>query len=165
MQQKTAADLLLSAAVGCGDPYGIRTHVNGVRGRCLNHLTKGPDKQRDYTMAFSRLSRDKLGQNVFHLSQRRPRKLWERERGPHKNPNLMDGIIKPGPRPSGSGIGAEIKICAVLRRPASSPLPIPCPLQNPGQRKCARSEQIKNPERCCIRDFLVHQRGLEPRTR
>ena len=25
-----------------GDPYGIRTHVNGVRGRCLNHLTNGP---------------------------------------------------------------------------------------------------------------------------
>ena len=25
-----------------GDPYGIRTHVIGVRGRCLNHLTNGP---------------------------------------------------------------------------------------------------------------------------
>lgn len=25
-----------------GDPYGNRTHVNGVRGRCLNHLTNGP---------------------------------------------------------------------------------------------------------------------------
>ena len=25
-----------------GDPCGIRTHVNGVRGRCLNHLTNGP---------------------------------------------------------------------------------------------------------------------------
>ena len=25
-----------------GDPSGIRTHVNGVRGRCLNHLTMGP---------------------------------------------------------------------------------------------------------------------------
>ena len=25
-----------------GDPYGIRTHVKGVRGLCLNHLTNGP---------------------------------------------------------------------------------------------------------------------------
>ena len=25
-----------------GDPYGIRTHVIAVKGRCLNHLTKGP---------------------------------------------------------------------------------------------------------------------------
>ena len=25
------------------DPYRIRTDVNGVRGRCLNHLTNGPD--------------------------------------------------------------------------------------------------------------------------
>ena len=27
---------------GNGDPYGNRTHVNGVRGRCLNRLTNGP---------------------------------------------------------------------------------------------------------------------------
>ena len=26
-----------------GDPYGIRTHVTAVKGRCLNRLTKGPD--------------------------------------------------------------------------------------------------------------------------
>ena len=25
-----------------GDPYGIRTHVTAVKGRCLNRLTKGP---------------------------------------------------------------------------------------------------------------------------
>ena len=31
-----------SRSLLCGDPYGIRTHVNGVRGRCLNHLTNGP---------------------------------------------------------------------------------------------------------------------------
>ena len=30
------------AAVKFGDPYRIRTDVNGVRGRCLNHLTNGP---------------------------------------------------------------------------------------------------------------------------
>ena len=28
--------------LGTGDPYRIRTDVNGVRGRCLNHLTNGP---------------------------------------------------------------------------------------------------------------------------
>ena len=25
-----------------GDPYGTRTHVPAVKGRCLNHLTNGP---------------------------------------------------------------------------------------------------------------------------
>src|SRR5699024_3547887 len=29
-----------------GDPHGNRTHVNGVRGRCLNRLTNGPQKKR-----------------------------------------------------------------------------------------------------------------------
>ena len=28
--------------VPSGDPYGIRTHVTAVKGRCLNRLTKGP---------------------------------------------------------------------------------------------------------------------------
>ena len=28
--------------INLGDPYRIRTDVNGVRGRCLNHLTNGP---------------------------------------------------------------------------------------------------------------------------
>ena len=32
----------LSASNILGDPYRIRTDVNGVRGRCLNHLTNGP---------------------------------------------------------------------------------------------------------------------------
>src|SRR5699024_9881199 len=27
-----------------GDPYGIRTRVTAVKGRCLNHLTNGPRK-------------------------------------------------------------------------------------------------------------------------
>ena len=30
------------AGVFFGDPCGNRTHVNGVRGRCLNRLTNGP---------------------------------------------------------------------------------------------------------------------------
>ena len=29
-----------------GDPYGTRTHVTAVKGRCLNHLTNGPDLAR-----------------------------------------------------------------------------------------------------------------------
>ena len=29
-----------------GDPYGTRTHVTAVKGRCLNHLTNGPKKKR-----------------------------------------------------------------------------------------------------------------------
>ena len=42
-----ARDLLSSrvpekASLFDGDPYRIRTDVNGVRGRCLNHLTNGP---------------------------------------------------------------------------------------------------------------------------
>ena len=27
-----------------GDPYGTRTQVTAVKGRCLNHLTNGPKK-------------------------------------------------------------------------------------------------------------------------
>ena len=34
--------LLLSSTFLLGDPYRIRTDVNGVRGHCLNHLTNGP---------------------------------------------------------------------------------------------------------------------------
>ena len=30
----------------CGDPYRIRTDVNGVRGRCLKHLTYGPCRRK-----------------------------------------------------------------------------------------------------------------------
>ena len=30
------------STIKIGDPYGIRTHVKGVRGLCLNHLTNGP---------------------------------------------------------------------------------------------------------------------------
>ena len=32
----------LAAEITFGDPYRIRTDVNGVRGRCLTHLTNGP---------------------------------------------------------------------------------------------------------------------------
>ena len=37
-----------------GDPYRIRTDVNGVRGRCLNHLTNGP-----YLLSFLRAAPSK----------------------------------------------------------------------------------------------------------
>ena len=36
----------LNEQVFSGDPCGNRTHVNGVRGRCLNRLTNGPYKKR-----------------------------------------------------------------------------------------------------------------------
>ena len=31
-----------SVSVFFGDPYGNRTHVTAVKGRCLNRLTNGP---------------------------------------------------------------------------------------------------------------------------
>ena len=34
-----------------GDPGGNRTHVNGVRGRCLNRLTTGPHFAKLYETA------------------------------------------------------------------------------------------------------------------
>ena len=37
----------LSSKRKSGDPYRIRTDVNGVRGRCLNHLTNGPRRRRN----------------------------------------------------------------------------------------------------------------------
>ena len=57
----------------CGDPYGIRTHVNGVRGRCLNHLTKGP-----YGAPTGTRTRDPLikSQLLYQLS------YWCIPRGP-----------------------------------------------------------------------------------
>ena len=45
-----------------GDPYRIRTDVNGVRGRCLNHLTNGP-----YLLSFLRAAPSKPN-NVTHLA-------------------------------------------------------------------------------------------------
>ena len=37
-----------------GDPYGIRTRVTAVKGRCLNRLTKGPDKVTQIRVARQR---------------------------------------------------------------------------------------------------------------
>ena len=36
------AELILHITINNGDPYGIRTRVTAVKGRCLNRLTKGP---------------------------------------------------------------------------------------------------------------------------
>ena len=36
-----------------GDPCGNRTHVNGVRGRCLNRLTNGPYKRSRHLPIFT----------------------------------------------------------------------------------------------------------------
>ena len=40
--QKLKLLYLLEYLKKCGDPYGNRTHVCGVRGRRLNRLTNGP---------------------------------------------------------------------------------------------------------------------------
>ena len=37
--------LILNVFNSNGDPYGIRTRVTAVKGRCLNHLTNGPIKK------------------------------------------------------------------------------------------------------------------------
>ena len=49
--------ILYKAYVLNGDPYGIRTRVTAVKGRCLNHLTKGP---------ILRLKQDKNYNNIFY---------------------------------------------------------------------------------------------------
>ncbi len=40
-----------------GDPYGIRTRVTAVKGRCLNHLTKGPYIYLSLKLTFIIISR------------------------------------------------------------------------------------------------------------
>ena len=41
-RDKKRADAKASALLRFGDPYGNRTHVTAVKGRCLNRLTNGP---------------------------------------------------------------------------------------------------------------------------
>ena len=48
-----------------GDPYRIRTEVNGVRGRGLNHLTNGPFGPLSGTRPRAPLIKSKL---LYHLS-------------------------------------------------------------------------------------------------
>ena len=43
----------LSWGAFSGDPCGNRTHVNGVRGRCLNRLTNGPYKRSRHLPIFT----------------------------------------------------------------------------------------------------------------
>ena len=40
--RKNAVTIEITAFHLYGDPYGTRTHVTAVKGRCLNHLTNGP---------------------------------------------------------------------------------------------------------------------------
>ena len=40
--QKSPICLVDKSDFFVGDPYGTRTHVTAVKGRCLNHLTNGP---------------------------------------------------------------------------------------------------------------------------
>ena len=46
-----------------GDPYRIRTDVNGVRGRCLNHLTNGPRRRKKLRSTRSRLQAAPSGES------------------------------------------------------------------------------------------------------
>ena len=41
-RQKKNRHLIRGACSFSGDPYGNRTHVTAVKGRCLNRLTNGP---------------------------------------------------------------------------------------------------------------------------
>ena len=49
-----------------GDPYRIRTDVNGVRGRCLNHLTNGPGR-RKLRSALSRHQPSAFGESSLRF--------------------------------------------------------------------------------------------------
>ena len=51
-----------------GDPYGNRTHVNGVRGRCLNRLTNGPQKREAGIYLFSQAVSSQLSSAQVSLT-------------------------------------------------------------------------------------------------
>ena len=48
-----------------GDPYGNRTHVFAVRGRCLNRLTNGPSLMLDYFITTERFCQYVSLKNIF----------------------------------------------------------------------------------------------------
>ena len=52
------------------DPCGNRTHVNGVRGRCLNRLTNGPYKSRRLPIFTRRFQRTILGTSELNFCVR-----------------------------------------------------------------------------------------------
>ena len=51
-----------------GDPCGNRTHVNGVRGRCLNRLTNGPYKREAGIYLFSQAVSSQLSSAQVSLT-------------------------------------------------------------------------------------------------
>ena len=51
-----------------GDPCGNRTHVNGVRGRCLNRLTNGPKKREAGIYLFSQAVSSQLSSAQVSLT-------------------------------------------------------------------------------------------------
>ena len=53
-----------------GDPCGNRTHVNGVRGRCLNRLTNGPYKSRRLPIFTSRFQLTIFGTSELNFCVR-----------------------------------------------------------------------------------------------
>ena len=60
------AELILQS----GDPYGIRTRVTAVKGRCLNHLTNGPNIINP--MAESKGFEPLIRFDVYTISNRAP---------------------------------------------------------------------------------------------
>ncbi len=58
----------LNEQVFSGDPCGNRTHVNGVRGRCLNRLTNGPYKREAGIYLFSQAVSSQLSSAQVSLT-------------------------------------------------------------------------------------------------
>jgi hypothetical protein len=54
-----------------GDPYGIRTRVTAVKGRCLNRLTNGP-----YVWQRRRDSNPRTALTIYTLSRGAPWATW-----------------------------------------------------------------------------------------
>ncbi len=78
--------LLLSKKLG--DPYRIRTDVNGVRGRCLNHLTNGPSSGRNPLHSVPALRREPRSAPLPLLFNKNLRifvELWDAGDGRRRN--------------------------------------------------------------------------------
>ena len=51
-----------------GDPYGIRTHVIAGKGRCLNHLTKGPYLSHTFSIKLYRYRIRLTNENYYIIA-------------------------------------------------------------------------------------------------
>jgi hypothetical protein len=62
--------IFLSAPRFANDPYGIRTRVTAVKGRCLNHLTNGPEERRRRDL------NPRAAYTTYSLSRGAPSATW-----------------------------------------------------------------------------------------